>query len=267
MLLHRIGQRRAAFDVAARLQNDARRSSCPLPGAENLEALHERQAGVDHHRELPREDREVLGRRRPWRLAFFGAAAALTCARRDRVTRICSRRSADTTASMVSPTRSPLIGFAAARASGECKCRHDCPRYLMRRTTACGGRAGPAQPAPGTTPTPRLIISCSSSRCDDAPIAVVERDQPLEVQRRQRLVHRLHPGLFLAGLHRRIDLVNLVFANQVADARRRAPGFRARRTRPWPFGLRQQRLTDDAFEHERQLRANLRLLMRRETRR
>ena len=30
--------------------------------AENVEALHQRQAGVDHHRELAREDREVLRR-------------------------------------------------------------------------------------------------------------------------------------------------------------------------------------------------------------
>ena len=44
--------------------------------AENLEALHERQAGVDHHRELAGEDRQVLRRRPSCRvlpvLAFVG---------------------------------------------------------------------------------------------------------------------------------------------------------------------------------------------------
>ena len=41
------------------------------------------------------------------------------------------------------------------------------------------------------------------------------------IQRGQRLVRRLHPELFLPGLHRRIDLVDLVLANQVPDGRRR----------------------------------------------
>ena len=94
MLLHRVGQRRAAFDVGARLQNDGREVLVLFLRAEDLEALHERQAGVDHHRELPREDREVLGRRRLGAY-LLRAAAALTCAGVMRVTRICSRRSAD----------------------------------------------------------------------------------------------------------------------------------------------------------------------------
>ena len=60
--LHRLGQRHAAFDVGAGLQNDLREVLVLLLVAENVEALHERQAGVDHDRELPREDGEVLRR-------------------------------------------------------------------------------------------------------------------------------------------------------------------------------------------------------------
>ena len=39
----------------------------------------------------------------------------------------------------------------------------------------------------------------------------------LEIRRRQRLVEGLHSELVLAGLHGRINLVDLVFADQVAD--------------------------------------------------
>ena len=45
------------------------------------------------------------------------------------------------------------------------------------------------------------------------------RDLLLEIGRGQCLVERLHPELVLTGLHRRINLVNLVFADQVADGR------------------------------------------------
>ena len=63
MLLHRVGQRRAAFDVGPGLQDHRREILVVFLVAEDVETLHERQAGVDHHRELPREHREVLGRR------------------------------------------------------------------------------------------------------------------------------------------------------------------------------------------------------------
>ena len=80
-------------------------SSCV---AEDIEALHERQSGVDHHRELAREHRQVL-RWRPLAgaLLAFGQLGGWPPAA-IRVTRICSRRSAATAASIVSATRSPL---------------------------------------------------------------------------------------------------------------------------------------------------------------
>src|SRR3990172_4856588 len=50
-----------------------------------------------------------------------------------------------------------------------------------------------------------------------APQSVLERDEAALVELPQRLVHRLHPELLLAHLHRRVDLVHLVLADQVAN--------------------------------------------------
>ena len=57
--------------------------------------------------------------------------------------------------------------------------------------------------------------------------------------------------------------MHLVVANQVPDRRGRHEDFQ-RDDAARPVGLAQQRLTDDALEHEAQLRADLRLLVRRE---
>ena len=100
--------------------------------AENLEALHERQAGVDHHGELPREDREVLGRRGfgprllrrrrglGLRRGDAGDEHLLAPQRRhDRVHRVADALAVD--------------GFAAARAAGKSKSRHACPYRVIGR--------------------------------------------------------------------------------------------------------------------------------------
>ena len=57
---HRVGERRAAFNGAPRLQNDFREILVFFLVAQNVETLHERQARVDHDGELPREHGEVL---------------------------------------------------------------------------------------------------------------------------------------------------------------------------------------------------------------
>ena len=61
MLAHRVGQRRARLHVGAGRQNRVREVLVLFLRAENVEALHQRQPGVDHHRELTGEHREVLG--------------------------------------------------------------------------------------------------------------------------------------------------------------------------------------------------------------
>ena len=87
--------------------------------AENVEALHERQAGVDHHGELAREHGQVLADDTLADLAagiallFLGGLGFRRFAGVMRVTRICSRRSAATAASIVSAMRSPLTVWPA----------------------------------------------------------------------------------------------------------------------------------------------------------
>src|SRR3712207_4813065 len=77
------------------------------------------------------------------------------------------------------------------------------------------------------------------------------RDLALTHERRERGVHRLHPGL-RAGLHDRHDLVGLALADQVAD-RRGGDEHLARRDAARAVGGRQQRLGDDALQGNRQL--------------
>ena len=61
MLAHRVGQRGALFDRGSRLVDDLGEILVFFLTAENVEALHERQPGVDHHGELAGEHRQVLG--------------------------------------------------------------------------------------------------------------------------------------------------------------------------------------------------------------
>ena len=60
VLLHRVGERCAALDVGSRREDRLGEILVFLLVAENLEALHQRQAGVDHDGELASEDRHVL---------------------------------------------------------------------------------------------------------------------------------------------------------------------------------------------------------------
>ena len=91
---------------------------------------------------------------------------------------------------------------------------------------------------------------------------VVDGDQPLLDELRQRLLHRLHAPA-RAGLHVRVDLLDLPLADQVPDRvveeedLERAHAARAVR-------LRQQRLGDDALERVGELHPHLVLLRGRE---
>ena len=61
MLAHRVGEVGPGFDVGPYLLNDLPESPVLFLLAQNLEALHERQSGVEHDRELAREDGYTLG--------------------------------------------------------------------------------------------------------------------------------------------------------------------------------------------------------------
>ncbi len=62
VLAHRVRQAGAALDVHAGLLQDPAEGLVLLLAAQDLQALHERQARVDHDRELAREDGERLRR-------------------------------------------------------------------------------------------------------------------------------------------------------------------------------------------------------------
>ena len=144
--------------------------------AEDLETLHERQAGVDHHRELAREDGEVLGgdglgrellRRRLGGLLLdrvdLRDEDLLAPQRRDRGVHRVRQRSPVT----VCPARvRPLYANVAIVVLTHLPAGRSCRLPTARPPAARGAPARP-RPAPATTPTPRLIMSCSSSRFED----------------------------------------------------------------------------------------------------
>ena len=136
-------------------------------------------------------------------------------------------------------------------------------RRLSRRAAPVSAARRRDRPAPGTTPVPRVIICSSSSFSDDAAIAA-----STVICRRQASVASdwfivCIPSFSCPACMRRIDLVHLVVANQVPDRRRRHHDLE-RHDPAAAVGPRQQRLADDAFEHQRQLGADLPLLVRRE---
>src|SRR5688572_6355055 len=192
-----------------------------------------------------------------------------------RVTWICSRRSAATTASIVSPMRSPDT-FSPLRVRPEnanvaiiVNLRNQSSGSLLlsslrawahrraaaRRAARPSTHAGAGHDARATVDHFLQLFAVRRRVHRD-----IERDLAPEIQRRERLVHGLHAELFLPGLHRRINLVHLVFANQVADAGGRHQDFE-RYDAALAVGLGQQRLTDDALDDQRQLGADLRLLV------
>src|ERR1039457_4642921 len=83
VLTHRLGERGAGFDVLPHGQDDLLEEAAVLLAAQDLEALHERQAGVDHDRELAREDREAPGADAASAELRHGQLLALLLDRRD----------------------------------------------------------------------------------------------------------------------------------------------------------------------------------------
>ena len=64
MLLQRLGEAVAAFDPRANVANDVAHDLVGGLVRQRLQGLHHRQAGIDHRRQLPREDHQV-GQRHP----------------------------------------------------------------------------------------------------------------------------------------------------------------------------------------------------------
>src|SRR5688572_7963208 len=98
------------------------------------------------------------------------------------------------------------LGQAGALASDYCGAGTALPLHRRRRRTARHSSAA----------VDHLLQFLRHRRALDGRL---QRDLFLEVQRRQRLVERLHPELVLARLHGGVDLVDLVLADEVADSR------------------------------------------------
>src|SRR5579871_6155267 len=62
VLTHGVGQSRTAFYRGTNARKRLLEGLVFLVGSENLETLHQRQAGIDHDRELPEENGDVLDR-------------------------------------------------------------------------------------------------------------------------------------------------------------------------------------------------------------
>src|SRR5580704_9188402 len=69
-----------------------------------------------------------------------------------------------------------------------------------------------------------------------------------EISIRQTLIERLHARESGPGLHRGVDLVNLVLADEVADGGSGDKNFHHHRASA-PVGARQERLTENPFQH------------------
>ena len=126
VLAHRVGERGARLDVGAGLQNDGREVLVLFLAAENVEALDERQAGVDHHGELTGEDGEVLRADLLAGLARLLLRGRVLLGLGGRDPRHHDLIAPERGDGGVHRVRRPLAvdGLPCARASGVCECRH-----------------------------------------------------------------------------------------------------------------------------------------------
>ena len=137
-------------------------------------------------------------------------------------------------------------------------------REPVQRLDRCrrgdGGRRGRAEPGPAGGSAAEQTAQLVRRR--RARLGHLRRDPPRPHERRQRRVHRLH-AVRASGLDRRVDLVRLALADLIAD-RGRGDQDLARGAAAGAVGGRDERLGDDALERNRQLHADLALLVGRE---
>ena len=146
VLAHGVGEAGAALHVHAGLLEDLGEGLVLLLAAQDLEALHERQTGVDHDRELAGEDGEVLGGHAAAELRQ-GDLLALLLDRRDQD--LVAPQQLAITASLLSATRSPETALPSRvlpfqTNAGTLSSRHRLAARRPHRRTASGlrGRRG-----------------------------------------------------------------------------------------------------------------------------
>src|SRR6059058_1206073 len=194
-------------------------------------------------------------------LSLNSLGAARTCTTTMRFFRRCAMTSSRVGRSILSLTRSPLSVRAVYWKSGMA---HSLRAPLAARRHLGSAGAGLA--------AGRHRLPVVERRLADHPQKLVRRrrhpqafvlgDLAAHVQLVERIVQRLHPVL-LARLHHGRDLLDLLVPNQ-RPYRGGHDEDLARHHAAAALGLLQQRLGDDTLEHERQLGAHLRLLVRRE---
>src|SRR5205823_2571094 len=195
------------------------------------------------------------------KLSLNSLGAARTCTTTMRFFRRCAMTSSRVGRSILSLTRSPLSVRAVYWKTGMA--------YSLRAPSG-GPRPWPHPAAAGQGRGHDILVV--QRRLADHPQelvrrrghaqALVLRDLAAHVQLVERIVQSLHPVLLARLLHR-WDLLDLL----VPDQRPHGGGHDqdlARHHAPAALGLLQQRLGDDALEHERELGADLGLLVGRE---
>src|SRR5581483_9748294 len=291
---HGVGEGGAALDRGPHAVQGALERLALLVGAKDFKTLHQRQSGVDHDGELAEEDGNVLGADLASteggqgellallldgvggnafaqqlcleHLLVFSHAFAVDLLTRGVLASVSkSWHAKPPISSGLWPGVEPeqrvnhraSVAFApSAHPAINVPFRHDPSRALTQPLPFHGRRrAGGLHTRAAVDHFLQLV------RHGRAQQGRLQRNLLLEIERGERLVERLHPVLVLAGLHGRVNLVDFVFADQVADGRVRHQDFHGAGA-SLAADFRQQRLTHDAFQHERKLGANLRLLVR-----
>src|SRR5213592_2005947 len=195
------------------------------------------------------------------KLSLNSLGAARTCTTTMRFFRRCAMTSSRVGRSILSLTRSPLSVRAVYWKSGMA---HSLRAPLAARRHLGSAGAGLAAGRDRLPVVERRLADHPQKlvRRRRHPQAFVLGDLAAHVQLVERIVQRLHPVL-LARLHHGRDLLDLLVPNQ-RPYRGGHDEDLARHHAAAALGLLQQRLGDDTLEHERQLGAHLRLLVRRE---
>src|SRR5262245_2945891 len=135
---------------------------------------------------------------------------------------------------------------AAARSSGAVISARTCPPPAVTPRYVKFGMASPVPDLAGGRGHRLVHHAEQLVRIRASGQRLRPRDRAAEVQVRERLVHRLHPKL-LAGLHRRVYLVDLFLADHVADGRCGHQDLHGQRPSA-AVTLRDQELIEDGFE-------------------
>src|SRR6266513_1119318 len=169
------------------------------------------------------------------------------------VTTICWRRSVAMTASFVSATSTPAVSPARLLPfHSNVGIVGSLPLRVPARSRRADRRAHSLRLQRAGAAGDHLLQLVGVRRARQRHL---QRNLFLEVERGQRLVEGLHPVLRLSGLHHRVDLVDLVLADEIADGRVRHEDLHGHHAAV-AVGLRQQRLAEDPLEDERELGAD-----------